>query len=356
MATLPSPRKPYVDDWDEVPETPIQPGTSNIHDEKVLDIKDEREPIPFPALQKSTYFPALTARTSLFSASRISRDATETSDSVKVELSGQNGYRLTAWGPRLNMHDKLVWETALQIAIENQHGMGARFCISLRDFAHRMGWETQGGAALQWIWMSLRRLYFIRLDFELPNGAKGGGSMLSTAMEDQDGNFVLRLNPDFCGPMFWNDNQFLIKIKRRSTLTGQLARWLHDYFSTQRGFDVQTTSTDTDHMSEPSREMHIQLQRLRELSGYTGERKQFARELVDAMKELVAKAPELTSSFDIKREGRSSDTWILHVIRGSERPAYLVPELNRIEKQLTDPNKKPVRRSSKSSGNGRVAL
>ena len=356
MATSPNPRKPYVDDWDEVPEPPIQSVTSNIHDEKVLDIKDEREPIPFPALQKSTYFPALTARTSLFSASRISRDATETSDSVKVELSGQNGYRLTAWGPRLNMHDKLVWETALQIAIENQHGMGARFCISLRDFAHRMGWGTQGGAALQWIWMSLRRLYFIRLDFELPNGAKGGGSMLSTAMEDQDGNFVLRLNPDFCGPMFWNDNQFLIKIKRRSTLTGQLARWLHDYFSTQRGFDVQTTSTDTGQKLAPSREMNILVLGLRKLSGYTGERKQFARELVDAMTELVAKAPELIASFDIKREGRSSDTWTLHVTRGDERPAYLVPELDRSEKQLTDPNKKPSTRSSKGSGKGRVSL
>lgn len=349
----------YSDDWDEsIPDTP-KAATTKERDGALAkcDEPGEQEVIPFPDYQKPTYFPAITARTSLFSAARISRDEGEDAPSVKVELSGQNGYKLTAWGPRLNMHDKLVWETAVQVAMEQQHGMGSRFAISLRDFARRMGWNGCSGEALQWIWMSLRRLYFIRLEFILPNGTKGGGSMLSTAIEDMDGNFLIRLNPDFCGPIFHNEKQFLIKSKRRSTLTGQLARWLHDYFSTHNGFDAADGSNGAAPAEGAPKKMKVQIKRLRELSGYSSDRKKFMHELREAMAEIVEKAPELVASSEVSRIGRSSDTWVLNVKRGIEKPAYLMPELSRSEKALPPPpSKQPARRGTAAPRRGGVNL
>lgn len=364
----------YSDDWDEPAQLPdvehqqrksksktTAPGPASetpIKEQELVqcDAPGEQEQVPFPDYQKPSYFPAIAARTSLFSAARINRDEGEDAPSVKVELSGQNGYKLTAWGPRLNMHDKLVWETALQVAMEQHQGMGSRFAISLREFARRMGWNGCSGDSLHWIWMSMRRLYFVRLEFVLPSGTKGGGSMLSTAIEDQHGNFMIRLNPDFCGPIFHEENQFLIKAKRRSTLTGQLARWLHDYFSTHNGFDAMEDSNGAAPTLRAPKEMKIKVQRLRELSGYSGERKKFVHELREAMGEIIEKAPELVASFEIDRHGRSSDTWVLNVKRGGERPAYLMPDLQRSERALPPPSpKKPARKSSAPRRSG-VAL
>jgi len=348
---------PCNDDWDETTPESVPSSQSNGSEFVKCDEPGEQAPLDFPNHQLPSYFPAVTARTSLFSAARIDRGLAEDAPSMKVELKGQNGYKLTAWGPRLNMHDKLVWETAVQIAMEQKQGMGTRFAVSLRDFARRMGWNGCSGDALRWVWMSLRRLYFVRLEFALPNGSKGGGSILSSAFEDENGNFLIRLNPDFCGPIFHKETQFLIKTTRRAMLTGQLARWLHDHYSTHRGFDPAEPPVAPSNAEVPT-EMRIKLERLRQISGYSSDRKQFLVELRDALTEIVEKAPELIASFGIERIGKSSDNWILTVKRGREKPAYLMPELNRSEKALPPPapaQKTSPRKGSRGSRSG-VAL
>jgi hypothetical protein len=165
--------------------------------------------IPFPHRAKPDFFPALTARTSLFSASKTSRAET---GYVECELTCQKGYSATFVGPRLNMHDKLVWDTAVQIAKERLPNLSDGFVISLREFAQRMGWKTRGGPALRWIWASLRRLYSVRVSFRLPNGKPGGGALLATALQTDEG-FYIRLNADFAQPAFLHDHQFRISIE-----------------------------------------------------------------------------------------------------------------------------------------------
>lgn len=341
------------DDWDIHQSVPDTVPTQFIQNQ-------DESSIAFPFKHDPAYFPAITARTSLFCVNRISRDDNpdEMKNPVKVELSGQNGYKLTAWGPRLNMHDKLVWETAVQIAFENKHGFGNKFAISLRDFAQRMGWKNTGAKSLRWIWNSLRRLYHIRLDFEMPNGAKGGGSILSTAIQDENGNFTLRLNPDFCAPIFFNDNRFLIKVLRRNQLVNQLSKWLHDYLSTHKGFEVPHEDINPGRKSSEmptQREMTLSLLNIRALCGYAGTRHQFLTELGSAMNELQKSAPELIAGHELIREGRSSDTWKLRIVRGNERPVFLMPELSRIEKNLNHIEVKATSRPTRR-GRGGVAL
>ena len=373
-APLPLTQSHYSDDWDEA--IPGQPSATAPADmsmgketsrpalsasseaEKRLDDDLEVDPIAFPIKHDAAYFPAITARTSLFCVNRIARDddPDEMKNPVKVELSGQNGYKLTAWGPRLNMHDKLVWETAVQIAFENQHGFGARFAITLRDFSRRMGKKSGGGASLKWIWHSLRRLYHIRLEFEMPNGVKGGGSILSTALHDENGNFMLRLNPDFCAPVFFNDNRFLIKVQRRNLLVNQLSKWLHDFLSTHNGFEVVAGAKNSSSpQNAGGRELKLSFARIRELAGYGGTRGQFAKDLIRSIGELVIAAPDLVAGYEVIKEGRASDTWKLRIVRGSEKPAYLIPEMARTERDLSTaaPFKKPKRTSK---GNGGVVL
>jgi hypothetical protein len=335
----------YPDNWDEV--APCKLGTINTDGTRqpfdAMDDAQEIEPVAFPSKHGASYYPAITARTSLFCVSRIARDddPDDMQIPVKVELSGQNGYKLTAWGPRLNMHDKLVWETAVQYAFENQHGFGSRFPVSLRDFAKRMGKKGAGGSSLKWIWHSMRRLYHTRLDFELPSGVKGGGSIFSTAIKDENGNFLLRLNPDFCAPVFFNDHRFLIKVQRRNQLPNQLSKWLHDFFSTHNGFESPQGT---------GREQHLTFSRARELSGYRGSRSQFAKDLPTAMSDLVQLAPDLIASFELEKEGRNSDTWTLKLVRGTEKPTYIIPDVERIEKDIPTKIDRPIKKKRPNSG------
>lgn len=185
-----------------------------------------------------------------------------------------------------------------------------------------MGSQNQGGRALVSIWESLERLVRCRVEFQIGESCKGIGSLLATACRD-DGRIYLRLNPDFAVPALLGDKQFLFDQARRSTLSTALSQWLHDFFSTHK------ESKDMD------------LLYLRELCGYDGTPRNFPNKLRCAMQALIAAAPELIASFEIDKKGRCSDSWMLRVVLGSEKPSFLPAERFTPEKK---------------SGYGRVAL
>lgn len=300
-----------------------------------LDPEPVANPIPLPHSGKPDYFPALTARSALFSASRFSRDPG--ADHVEVELACQKGYRLVYTGPRLNMHDKIVWETALQIAKERNPDLSTGLHISLREFAERMGWTSRSGDALKWIWGSLQRLYKLRLSFELPNGVVGGGAIISTAIKDND-RYYIRINPDFAKPVLQHDLQFRIHIERRQKLKSMLAQWLHDFLSTH------------------SEEKPLTLDYLREMSGYAGQKKRFPEQINEALAELADQIPTLVSGFEIERSGRDSDKWVAHIHRGEDSPEYVMPEpISRTERSVA--GKKPSGKAdAPKPSRGKVAL
>ena len=269
-----------------------------------------------PHKNRPRNFPGFIARSSMF------RVSTSGDGFASPTLVRAQGCTLTLTGPKLSMRDKHVWETAIQIAKERAPSIADAFEIELRDFSRRLGSANQCGTALASIWESLERLASARVEFQIGDSCKGIGSLLASAFRD-DGRLYLRLNPDFAIPALLGDKQFLFDQARRTSLPTSLAQWLHDFFSTHK----------------EAREMDLQY--LRELCGHDGTTRNFPAKLRSALEELVRAAPTLVASFEIDRSSRSSDTWKLRVVLGSEKPAFLPAE--RIE-------------SPKRSGRGRAAL
>jgi len=267
--------------------------------------QDASSSIPFPFRDKPEHFPGFMARSSLFRVGRPS-SAVVGSATQPLLIKAQGGYIITFHGERLTMHDKLVWEVAIQMAKEATPDMNALIQVSLREFSRRLGWTDQSGKALDWIWQSLRRLYMARVEFRFADGREGGGSMLATVIKS-DGALHIRVNPDFALPAFGHDKQFRIRFERRRGLKSSLAQWLHDFLSTH--------STTHD----------LTLDYLRELCGFQAKKSRFPLSLVEALNELKTAIPELIESFEIDKAKRDSDHWILRIKRGPETPEFIIP-------------------------------
>ena len=132
--------------------------------------------------------------------------------------------------------------------------------------------------------------------------------MLSTAIKRAD-RFYLRINPDFALPAMTGDKQFRIRSQRRRGLSTALAQWLHDFFSTHQ------TARDMD------------LGYLRGLCGYDGAKRNFPAKLRAAMEELSKDVPDVIASFTIDRIGKDGDSWMLKIIRGPEKPEFVMPKI-----------------------------
>lgn len=288
---------------------------------------------------KPEFFPSLTARSSLFCASRIGTYNTDDAKNETIELKCQ-GASLTYNGPRLDMHDKLVWETAVQIAKDRKAPVGTTFTISLRDFASRMGWKNPSGTNLRWIWTSIKRLSRAHLEYKAtPKDARPGdergpsptvegvGNLIAGAQRRGD-SYAIQICEQFSKFAFELDKQFLIQIKRRETLKNLLAKWLHDFLSTH------------------TKEQEFDIAYLRELSGFTGRQKDFPAKLMTALNELQTSVPGLVAGYEVVKAGKSSDDWKVMVKRGDEKPQFIMPRLdpNRIDKSGSRSGVKPGNR------------
>lgn len=354
---MPNPKqdsKLYSDDWDAVPhkrnETPfddpvnvsarevhtesarpkkISPAASLNRPEPQVNIDEESNTLldPIAHWARPDFFPSLTARSSLFCASRIGTYNTDDTKIATIELKCQ-GASLIYNGPRLDMHDKLVWETAVQIAKDRKAPVGTSFVISLRDFASRMGWKNPSGTNLKWIWTSIKRLSRAHLEYKAtPKDARPGEEPHETTAVEGVGNLIagaqrrgesyaIQICEHFSKFAFELDKQFLIQIKRRETLKGLLAKWLHDFLSTH------------------TKEQEFDICYLRDLSGFTGRQKDFPVKLTSALDELRQFVPGLVAGYEIVKAGKSSDEWKVVVKRGDEKPQFIMPKLapNRLDK------------------------
>lgn len=277
---------------------------------------------PMAHWARPDFFPSLTARSSLFCASRIGTYNTDDKTTQTIELKCQ-GASLVYTGPRLDMHDKLVWETAVQIAKDRKAPVGTTFVISLRDFASRMGWRNPSGSNLKWIWTSIKRLSRAHLEYratptaprdarsgedfpDIPAVVEGVGNLIAGAQRNGD-SYAIQICEHFSKFAFELDKQFLIQIKRRESLKGLLAKWLHDFLSTH------------------TKEQEFDLCYLRELSGFTGRQKDFPVKLNLALEELAKSVPTLVAGHELRKMGKSSDEWRVLVSRGAERPQFVAP-------------------------------
>ena len=262
-------------------------------------------PIPFPFCNKPDHTPGIFTRSALFRVERLARGAGPEGDSSHA-VKAQRPCMARVDGPLLTLSDKRVFDAVVRQAKEEKLDLNEPLRTSLRVLASRMGLSSTGGNSLSWISDSLDRLARTRLTFRLADGALHEGDMLASVERGQTG-VMLRFDPDLILPAFGTDKQFRINAKRRAKLSSPLSQWMHDFISTH---------TDAHDLT---------LDYLRQLCGYGGRNSSFSERLTTSMAALVKFAPEIVSSFEIIKLGRSSDHWTLSFKRGVEAANFFDP-------------------------------
>lgn len=317
---------PYEDDWDVAYTTegaapgpampaPAQkqagqpPALAAASAPQLLDLergktesaRNALDSVPMPHRARTTAFPAFTARSALFRATKASGSFSEF-----TPIQAQ-GAKLQVIGPKLDMRDKRTWEIAIELAKERAVNIGDKFEVELREFARRMGTDSPNARVLRSIWEDLTRLAMVRVAFELDGGrTQGVGSMVASAVREGD-RFFLRLNPDFALPALLCDRQFDLNPTRRAAIGSALGQWLHDFYCTH----------------STGRPIHLGY--LIGLCGYEGATKNFPGKLKAAMDELVAAAPGVVASYAIQKPTRRFEDWLLEAQVGIEKRSYQQP-------------------------------
>jgi len=257
---------------------------------------------PMPRRAKTGHYPALACRSSLFGIGAATPNAP---DLVHVALAAPASYGLKYSGPRLTLHDKAVWEAAIDLAKPTGRGVGAGAAIPLRAIAEHMGLSSRGGPALASIHARLLRLERARVSFTTHAGVRASGPLLaSVAIIGQTA--TVEFDPGIAQDLLGGgEDQFLVNAARRRTLGSSLAQWLHDYASTHKAIPT------------------LDLRHLRGLCGYGGEKRHFPKALSLALGEVAAAAPTLLKSHAINRNGQDSDMWTVDMSKGDENPVFL---------------------------------
>lgn len=251
----------------------------------------------FPCHARPGHFPALFARSGLFSGQRQPRAAAAPLQTLGIK--GQMHHSVDFEGPRLSMNDKAVYEAVVRLAKATKHDLGLPMRASLRAVSDEMGWSACGGRDLDWVWSAVERLAQSEVSFQLANKQRASGKLLESANKGKLG-IELSFDSQFVLAAFGDGQQFKIDSARRSELGSPLAQWLHDFLSTHKEGHALTLSY------------------LQELCGSSATSKRFCRALREAATALCAAAPELVKSFIIDDHRRSSEGWSIKFERGSE--------------------------------------
>lgn len=227
-----------------------------------------------PHRDEENAFPAFTLRSSIFGTIDTSKERETVIDEV---VGSQRGYSIIYTGPLLSEQDKVAWETALRLARQSSPYLNQKVRISMSEFLREMGVSYSGKAA-GLATQALDRLNKCNIRYKLPNGHFFQGPLLTFFSKTTRLEFIVN---GALAEVFQNDHMYRIKIERRIKLSRSIAKHLHDYYSTH---DMGSS---------------LPLGTIQEICGYRGSRKEFKRQLVEAMEELHAAAGDLIQSWSI---------------------------------------------------------
>jgi hypothetical protein len=227
-----------------------------------------------PHRDEENAFPAFTLRSAIFGAIDTSKSRPMVIDEV---VGAQKGYAIIYTGPLLSEQDKVVWETALRLARRASPYLNQKVVISMAEFVREMGASYSGKAAALAV-PALDRLNKCNIRYKMPNGHFFQGPLLTYLSKTKRLAFIVN---GALAEVFQNDHMYRIKVERRINLSRSIAKHLHDYYSTH---DVGSS---------------LPLDTVQDICGYRGTRKEFKRQLGEAMQELHAAAPDLIQSWDI---------------------------------------------------------
>lgn len=233
------------------------------------------EVIPFPGQwgEEVRGTPDICLRSALFGVVRPGRRKF-----LKNELlASQEGYEVRYTGERLDQGDLDVWQQVVHLCRDEL--MGTRAPISLYSILKAIGRNT-GKSDYQWLKQSLTRLRAHAVQLRSGSRLYVGGLIDDWHLDEDTGAAYVRINP-MLGRFFETDQYTLIDFQRRLSIGTQLARWLHDYYSTH------------------AKPYPVKVDTLRRLCGSeTSALREFRRNLRSALNELVQAGLLLTWEID----------------------------------------------------------
>lgn len=140
----------------------------------------------------------------------------------------KNKIEVTCSGPILNQDDSIVWQAILHAMKNTNASLGSVITIRKLDVLRHLG-KTSAGKNYDWLIASLDRLS--STNFKCAEGKQRFNTNLISGYElNLDSPFFNVGISSFFEPLLSEDLTD-IDIIRKSKLTSQLSRWLHDFYS-----------------------------------------------------------------------------------------------------------------------------
>lgn len=140
----------------------------------------------------------------------------------------QNDLEITFTGPRLNQDDSIVWQSILRAVKNSRSPLGAAILIKKIDVLNHLN-KSNAGKNYNWLVSSLDKLSCSTLKCQNGKEVFSSNLIVGYRMGKSDTYFTAGVS-SFLAPLLSEDLTD-IDILRKSQLTSQLSRWLHDFYS-----------------------------------------------------------------------------------------------------------------------------
>lgn len=177
-------------------------------------------------------------------------------------------------GPELNQDDSVVWQMIVRAVRQNHVPMGSLIQLSTQDMLSALG-RSDGGINFKWLKSCMDRLSSALIHIDTPNDETKTYLLVGYKIDKKTKKIYVGISA-FLYPLFIGDLTD-IDLIRKATLKSQLARWLHDFYSSH------------------SNPFPYSLEKIKELSRSNKQNSKFKIMIKEAIEELKTCEPPLFS-------------------------------------------------------------
>lgn len=206
----------------EKKEVKIVRPSFNLKGEVMDDNNDLNNIVPWPSSQFG--IPNKLLRSAVFGVQREKREGVL----EQFSFTYQDKYEISYTGPRLNQDDSIVWQAILRAVKNTNSSLGEPVNIKKIEVLHHLK-KTAGGDNYRWLISCLDKLATANL--KCINGKEIFSSNLIVGyrLNHPFSSFSAGIS-SFLAPLL-SDDLTDIDLLRKSKLTSQLSKWLHDFYS-----------------------------------------------------------------------------------------------------------------------------
>lgn len=186
------------------------------------EINEVEDSIPWPSVQFG--IPNRLLRSAVFGVQREKRDGVLD----QFNFTYREHYEITYIGPRLNQDDSIVWQAILRAIKNTKSPLGKAITIKKSDVLNHLK-KSNGGDNYKWLMSCLDKLAISNLKCVKGKDVFSSSLIIGYSLNDSDSYFSAGVS-SFLAPLLSEDLTD-IDILRKSKLSSQLSKWLHDFYS-----------------------------------------------------------------------------------------------------------------------------